>query len=333
MVIMASRLHRWAVFCLLLSLLPLTSCTSRGTGAAKDVHLRFNWPVPSSVLVECEHEEGDGSESAWRYRIHATEGDVVGEIELRITDFEYLDVDDVTDDLDDPEFEAAMSLLLSAPGVRPTVVISKKGEFLRLDGWDRVADEYRELIRKSSSPPNEEKVERQVKKMTNSRAKLATEETLSEEWNLWVGYWRNQVFRGNEANPVSYSITAPLLGPAEVEALMSYRSKRKRGELRLRAVRDEAELRKSFLGLGLMMIPMNERTKEKVSRLKTQVGKCFVVDEVVLKTDPATLVPSSIIKTKTIHVEGWKSLWEDNEDMKVFWDNNNEVERTKFTWE
>jgi hypothetical protein len=176
--------------------------------------------------------------------------------------------------------------------------IGADGEFLGLDGVEALRPVLARVLDDARVPP--EQAERAV-----ALALGATRAEAEELWNLAVGFWTGADLRVAEIYAMSSEAELPLLPGVRAAQAVEFSVRRRvpcaareRGarcvEIVLRATPDPAAVERAAPQLLARVLPGAERAYA--------AAELAVESELVLVTDPATLLPRRLVWTKAVRV-------------------------------
>lgn len=145
--------------------------------------MTFDWKIPCTVPVE-QFSDKKGHKARLRYLLSVKDGPN-GNLDLDMTDFEFIDLDGM--DLTAPRMQAELAPALALTSALPTTVISREGEYLGMRGLDEMLERVVKFMRKKSQNPNDE--QKILAVLRSPMMKQTLETQLSEYWNGWVGLW------------------------------------------------------------------------------------------------------------------------------------------------
>lgn len=281
----------------------LSLCAAACAGEPQEVLFHFNWPVPSHAAVDMEVDDAG-------QRVHATfsldllEGKVSDELQLFMRDFKFLEMGSV--DIDDPIVRAELAPVLAATAAIPPLIISRQGEFLRIDDWDRMIGEAMTLFRQLSPATDEAAIEHATALMKDPATRQQLLATSARDWNLWVGTWNNVRVRPGESTAFAYPMSLPwggeLAATAELTCLPHAEADTGPHQIQLRTSCTGPAFREALLRTLEAAVPPEKRSAGKSAEMRAAIGECSLSFDAVALTDPETLMPVMITSTRVITI-------------------------------
>lgn len=272
--------------------------------AENELAFRFNWPVPSHATVQMEVQE-DGVVSRISYSLDLSRGNAPNELLLHMGDFAFLQLGDA--DLNDPAVRAELAPLLAMTAAVPPLVVSSSGQFLRVDNWDNMVDQVSAVLRKIDPSMNDALLEHVTGLMKHPDTRQSMQANAVKEWGLWVTAWNGQRLRRGTPREFDYSMALPLGGQAQAHATLTYLppgpENPKLHQVRVRTECTGSDFREAMLKAIESLLPTGERTDGKRAEIRAAIGQCSLITETVAVTDPATLMPSTVVSTRTTRIE------------------------------
>jgi hypothetical protein len=290
------RLGNWMAWILCI-ICPV--CASAFTDQPKDAHFQFAWPVPSRAQVEMDVEE-DGELSRLKFSLELTGTQNPDELQLVMSDFEFLQVGDA--DLDDPLVRAELAPLVAITAAIPPLIISTEGQFLRIDDWDQMIDRVGEFLQQMDSTMDESAFEYFKALLKDPANRKQIQSASARDWLLWVGSWKGVQLDRGESRQFPYLMNMPWGGEVSAEAIVTYLPPDERDpnahRLRLRTVCTGPGFRQALMSSLEKMLPPDQRTANDIAEMRASIGDCSLEFNAEVTTDPVTLIPALVTYTK-----------------------------------
>jgi len=247
----------------------------------------------------------DGEVSRIRYSLDLSRGNAPNELLLHIRDFAFLQIGDA--DLNDPAVRAELAPLLAMTAAVPPLVVSSSGQFLRVDSWDNVVDQVGAVLREIDPSMDDAVLEHLTGLMERPDTRQSMQASAARDWSLWVTAWNGHRLRRGIPREFDYSMALLLGGQAQAHASLTYLPPSPENpelhQVRLRTECTGSEFREAMLKTLESSLPADERTDGKRAEMRAAIGQCSLITETVAVTDPATLMPSTVVSTRTTRIE------------------------------
>lgn len=146
---------------------------------------RFAWVVPTSVWVT-QAGEKRGHAATMRYLLTLSAGAVDGELQARLTDFEFLEVDGK--DVTTPEMRQALASTRALTQAVPDMIVDSTGNFLRAGGVEELVE--RVIAHEATQSGRDAgQLKRELEFMKSPTVLATLEQACGDYWNTWVGAW------------------------------------------------------------------------------------------------------------------------------------------------
>jgi len=171
------------------------------TGNAAPQPMEFDWKIPCRVPVE-QFSDKKGHKARLRYILTVKNGPQ-GNLDLDMTDFEFLELDGM--DLTAPRMQAELAPALALTSALPTMVISREGEYLGMRDLDSMIERVIKFMKAKSKNPDEEVKVAAILRSPMMKQTLETQ--LGEYWQGWVGLWNGLTMEPMETREGDDEIT------------------------------------------------------------------------------------------------------------------------------
>jgi hypothetical protein len=163
--------------------------------------LRFRWPIPARATVT-ERVQRHGQDVTIRYQLSLSPAADREQLTLHIEGTEVMAVKGAN--LKDPAVRAKVEQAVKVAAIAPSLVISREGQFLDIDRFDRVLAAIA-----AASPGTAEQKRRVVALMRTPEMKRLLEQRAADFWNVWVGVWANQNLPSGARRQVPRQVALP----------------------------------------------------------------------------------------------------------------------------
>jgi hypothetical protein len=296
------RIRRLALWCALLAAFPALAReapAAEGAAPAGDVvSLRFAWPAPARARVSYRRTRNRTGERpkvfTARYETRAERGEDGFRISTRGTSWR--------GDLPFPRALARDAIRASEGVVQ---LVGEEGKFAGLEGAEELRPVLAQVFEDAKVPAEEAR-------RVVAVAEAAMRGEAEELWNLAVGFWTGAdlVIGATYAleSDAEIPLVAGLRARHAIEFSVSRRVPCAAGEraprcveATLRSTPDHAALERAAESLVVRFAPGSE---EPVAELAKEIS---AESELVLVTDPATLLPRRVVWTKAVRIGGGES--------------------------
>ena len=227
--------------------------------------------------------------------------------------------------------------------IQPVTVVSERGEYLGIDGWEDLEGRIKWILRTGPEPMDEGTIERSLEARRLPLARKQTVQSLAWDWCEWVGYWCDLEIQEGDSVQVWRQMVVDSDESVPVEFTIQHlRPDAKRGmghRLRAHASISLPESVGVAHELANMLLFSSAKQGVPFAEVKERIVDWIVDLRITVETDPATLMPMSVTTTKSIEVVGWKDFWQDyakeeeRESLLRAWEDRTETSRYTFTWQ
>lgn len=154
---------------------------------------RFDWPLPSSVLVKASADKrGVNSTVSYRATLNTVDDK---ELNLSFSDFRFLTLDGAS--ADSPEIKKKIGPLLSLMSALPSMRISRDGEYLGTVGMAELTQKMLQSLPEDMEAKGRERL---TQHFQSPQMQQVFQQKSGESWNIWVGAWNGlSLARGETA--------------------------------------------------------------------------------------------------------------------------------------
>ncbi len=267
--------------------------------AAPDVvALRFAWPASARARVSYRRTRNRTGERpkvfTARYETRAERGDGGLRIATRGTSWR-----------GDLPFPQALALDAIRASEQVIQRVGPEGEFTGLEGAEKLRPVLAQVFEEAKVPPEQAR-------QGVAGAEAAMRSEAEELWNLAVGFWTGADLALGETYELESDAEIPLLAGVRARHAIEFSVRRRVPcavgertrrcvEVTLRSSPDRAALERAAAPLVARLTP------EGVEPAADAAKELSVESELVLVTDPATLLPRRLVWTKAVRLGGGES--------------------------
>jgi len=296
--------YSWiAASALLIAAVAAAPAAEQSAKAQDTANLRFAWPndLKADVLFKSKRTKMQGSQShvvSMNGRFRITTSPVRDGLKISTKDFT-VDVDG------GPNGAAAQiqKLLLKAASTPPDFVVSRDGDFVRVDGLEEFRSNLMGALSDLTADlPDQAKAQvNQI--MSQVLSKELLEANMASSWNRDVGSWLGADLDQGDVYEAELSYALPMFGNIEVPLIATF-------QFHGRVPCTASDTAKSCVDLEMQTFVNSERLSEALAGFISQFapGQAPAVDALELTTtvrlitEPGTLLPHRMQSTKVTSV-------------------------------
>ncbi len=206
-------------------------------------------------------------------------------------DHEIIEMPDL--DPDDPMLDILTKPMIAYETLETSFVISPKGDFLRIENWDRILELHRELDEKAEAAAKVLDLGGAFQMNREPPKREVYERNAAKVWGFWVSNWRNLLLKRGTPKSLDFRFPRPGGGESIVKGTVTYllpdESDPEAHRLEVKIVRTGPEFMEDIFHQAQGL------DKEAVEKMmKLTVGEISKTTEVRLTTDPTNLLPTYV---------------------------------------